>query len=784
MVPIDLPPKQPTPPLVADLATPAQDNSTVSNEDRLSQLIHSAGGETSTGHTLLLRRLDVQNLAIRQFEAPAAEPATLRAQTTDTQITEPQVSDPALPTLPPSTTTPATVDPTDLNQTPAEIELETDDERTVPAPEDQTPEDQTPENQTPEESTPTEQTPIEQTPAERDSEAFASELRLDADFQEYDPATQIITARGNVLLQLNDAVIEANELWVNLVNRYALAEGDVLLTRGAQLVRGSRVEYNFIQQAGVVGDAIGTIFLPALDEDLASPLEGPSSSRLAYDPIRRNPDLQIDSDGSIQIGELFSSVPSGQNDSPIRQLRFETDELAFGVEGWTAESVRITNDPFSPPEVELRADSLILRNLSSTQDELLLKRPRLVFDQGFSLPLLRSRILLSRGSINPEDLNPVPIPLGIDGRDRGGLFLGRKIPIVASDRLRFSVTPQFFITRAFSGDTSSPIDLRNFGALASFSAALSPSTTLLGDADITSFNFDEITDNIRSDFRINQQLGGHRLSLQYTYRDRLFNGSLGFQNVRSSLGAILISPTIALGDTGINLTYQASAQVINATTDRTDLLAAQNSNTDRISLGRYQGSLALGRSFTLWKGDTKPLTQDEGLRFTPEPIVPFLSLFTGLRTTSTYYSSGDSQNSLTGQLGLTAQLGHFSRNFGDYTRLSIGYSQSFIGDANSPFLFDREVDQNVLSLGITQQVYGPFLAGFQTALSFDGGQPINTIYTLEYSRRTYGILLRYDTTQNTGAIGFRLSNFNWIGDTNPFDSPRVRPVRGGVIEAR
>jgi len=57
-----------------------------------------------------------------------------------------------------------------------------------------------------------------------------------------------------------------------------------------------------------------------------------------------------------------------------------------------------------------------------------------------------------------------------------------------------------------------------------------------------------------------------------SYRDRLYNGSLGFQTVQSSLGGVLTSPVIPLGKTGINLSYQAGAQNINAETDRQDLL--------------------------------------------------------------------------------------------------------------------------------------------------------------------------------------------------------------------
>ena len=613
-------------------------------------------------------------------------------------------------------------------------------------------------------------------------EEFANQLRLDADYQEYDPNKQIVTAQGNVRLQLNDALIEADELWVNLVNRYALADGDVLLTRGAQLVRGSRAEYNFIQQSGVINDADGTLFLPAIEEDFRSPLAGPASARRAYNPIDRNAGLQVRSDGSIRIATSSDAFPSASDEGSLRQLRFETDQLVFDVEGWRAEQVRITNDPFSPPELELRTDSLVLRNLSPTQDELLLKRPRLVFDQGFALPLLRSRILLSRGSVDPEDLNPVPAVVGLDGSDRGGLYIGRKVPVYKRNSVDFSVTPQFFVTRAFSDDTSSPFALENFGLSADLEAQLSPRTTLTGTADLTGLNFDEVTENLRTNIRAEQLVGDHRLALQYSYRERLFNGSLGFQDVQSSLGMVLLSPEIDLTGNGLQLTYQAGAQLINAETDRTDLLEASGSDTGRITLGRFQASAALKKRFPLWIGEPLAATPAEGLRFTPQPVIPFLALNTGVRATGTYYTSGDLQEGLIVDVGLEGQLGHFSRNFGDYTRFNIGYSQEFIGGADSPFLFDRDVDQSVLSLGIVQQLYGPFLIGFQTALSFDEGSDIDTVYSLEYSRRTYGILLRYDTAQNTGSIGFRLSNFSWVGDTNPFDTPRVRRVRGGVLQ--
>ena len=688
------------------------------------------------------------------------------------------------------------VEPGLIDTEPETVPEETVPEETVPeeiAPEEIAPEGSTELETPPEEGTSPEVILETDDPAAGEplsDQEFISQLSLKADFQEYNPQTQVITAQGDVRLETGNSVIEADQIWVNLTNRFALAEGNVLLSAGAQRARGSRAEYNFIQQAGVINDVVGTLYLPDIDEDFASPLAGGGRSRRAFDPIDREPALEVFNDGNVQIGsspgsQLSSSarIDDIDGNGQLNQLRFETEELSFGVEGWRTRSLRITNDPFSPPEIELRVDGLLLRNLSATQDELLLKRPRLVFDQGFSLPLLRSRILISRGGgVNPDDLNPVPVLVSVDGRDRGGLFIGRQIPIVTNDTTQLSITPQYFAAQALSGDTDSPIDLRNFGATAKLGTRFSPTTTLSGRAEITGFGFQNITEDTRARLSLNQAIAKHRLSLQYSYRDRLFNGSLGFQDVQSSLGAVLLSPNFRLGKTGVDLSYQASAQLINAATDRTDLLLSSGSDTDRVTLGRYQGSVAFGRSFNLWSGQPRPATQNEGLRYTPRPLVPYLNLNTGVRTTFTRYSSGDSQNSLLADIALEAQLGHLARNFGDYTRLLLGYSQSFIGEATSPFLFDREVDRNVVSLGIAQQLYGPIIAGFETAFSVSSGETVNTIYSLEYSRRTYGILLRYNATQEAGSIGLRLSNFNWVGGTDPFDTPQIRQVEAGVVD--
>ena len=70
--------------------------------------------------------------------------------------------------------------------------------------------------------------------------------------------------------------------------------------------------------------------------------------------------------------------------------------------------------------------------------------------------------------------------------------------------------------------------------------------------------------------------------------------------------------------------------------------------------------------------------------------------------------------------------------------------------------------------------------GFQAAVNLDNNESLSTDYILEYSRRTYGVVLRYNPDLEIGSISLRISDFNWSGSTDPFSDSEVRPVVGGV----
>ncbi|MCC5608016.1 DUF3769 domain-containing protein [Nostoc sp. CHAB 5834] len=608
-------------------------------------------------------------------------------------------------------------------------------------------------------------------------------VEVTSDRQEYDEQRRIITAVGNVVVRFDGAVVDADRLQVNLDNLIAAGFGNVTLTRGDQVLRGQRFTYNFVQDSGELLNGRGEIYVPSAQTDFAfSPTSitaGGVPKRPPSDRIRANqPVSGVSSPGGIDVtigGQTnASNIAAPKTGGVVNRLRFEAEHIDFYPQGWQARDVRITNDPFSPPELELRADTVTLTRESPLVDRIRTQKQRLVLDQRISLPIPVNERTIDR---RERDVTPAIVSPGYDGDERGGLYIERGFPVIDTEQTRWTITPQLLIQKAVQEGTGDLGAL--FAVKTKINSVLSPRAVIEGTGQLTSFDLNKIEDNLRVSLGLRQTLGTslpHLLNLEYSYRDRFYNGTLGFQTVQSSLGGIITSPVIPLGKSGINLTYQGSARYINANTDRQDLLEPVREN-DRISLGRLQGSAFLSTGLLLWQGKPLPPTATEGLRYTANPVVPYLQAIANLTGTTSYYTNGDNQSTLTGTIGLQGQIGHFSRPFFDYTAFNISYSQG-LNNGLSPFLFDRSVDNKVLSAGISQQIYGPFRLGFQTSVNLDTGKETSTDYIVEYSRRTYGITLRYNPVLELGGISFRISDFNWGGGTDPFTE--VKPVVGGV----
>ena len=619
---------------------------------------------------------------------------------------------------------------------------------------------------------------------------LSSPLEVSADSQTFDRDRQIFTAIGNAAMRYEGGLLEADRIQVNLLTRMARGEGNVALTRtDGSILRGDKVRYNFAQEIGTIERATGEISTaPTVPtEDIPRTVAVPSTtllpvpigSRELADEPQSDRFLQDRPTGVFTTGGFNFSLGTGREFRAAQQIgaagtlsrfRFDADTIDFYPNGWTGTDVRVTTDPFSPPESELRADRMVFTPLDPLRDELLMTRPRIVFDDSFTLPVLRRRYILDRG-----DREPPLVEFGFDQRDRDGFFIQRTFVIIDNAGVKFEIAPQFYAQRTFfvdgesDGASSSNSFLRNFGFTTELAARLNDRTSLAVETSLTDLNFEELEldESLRASARLTHLLwGNHRLTGEYTFRNRLFNGSLGFRTVHSSLGLVLSSPPIQLGNTGIVMNYQIGANRINADTDEAELLKPVR-ETNRVTLTRVQGSVSLDRGWNLWVGETLPPTAEEGLRYSPFPVLPYVRFFTGLRGISGFYSNGASEHSLRGTVGIQGQFGHFPKPVFDYTSVFVKYSESLIA-GESPFQFDRVADRRTLSLGILQQIFGPFRFGIQTSINLDDNEAISTDYILEYSRRTYGIILSINPQREAGSLQLRINDFDWNGNAGAF----------------
>lgn len=618
-----------------------------------------------------------------------------------------------------------------------------------------------------------------------DPATTADVLELNADRQEYDERNRVFQAEGNVELLFRGARLTSTRLLVNIPNRIAVAEGDAVLTRGSQVLQGDRIEYNLVQNQGTVLGARGQLVLPTISDDTAPT---PPVSETTTPPLEQP--LQVfGSTGGLTFGV---TTPGQSTDTPgtqgegVGRLRYEADQIEFSGAVWEATNVRITNDPFSPPELELRSNRVTITPLGPGRTEIRARNPRLVFDQGFSLPLLQDRFI-----IDNRERNPGLLSFGFDERDRGGFFVERGFDFSAARGIALiSLTPQVLVQRAIDEGFGAS----SFGLIARLNVNPSPTTSIEGNATFTTFDFEDFEDTFRGSFRAQQIVFRHTAALEYSYRDRLYNGSLGFQDVQSSLGLVVTSPTYRLGNTDISLVYQAGVQYINSDANSSrlaepeirDLLDFNEDGTrdnNRIDLARYQAAVSLTRFAYLWTGRPLPPTPDQGLRYTPNPVLPFVGLFGSLRGVFSAYSNGDTQSVLTPSVGISGQFGNFSRPFLDYTGFGISYSYNAVG-GETPFNFDRVNDIQTLTVSLNQQIYGPFRFGVRSTFYLESRNQrendADTTFTLEYSRRTYSVTLSYSPQREAGAIGLRISDFNWVGDPGPFTGLGADEVSGGV----
>jgi hypothetical protein len=249
------------------------------------------------------------------------------------------------------------------------------------------------------------------------------------------------------------------------------------------------------------------------------------------------------------------------------------------------------------------------------------------------------------------------------------------------------------------------------------------------------------------------------------YRYRIWNGTLGEQEVYSAYGTSLDASGVLPNWGRLSGNYYWRVGVGNYRTNT----VGSDSLTD---LWRAGAVASFNFSLPLWRGATAPATASQGLLYSPELITPGLTLHANVLGTMTYYSDGTNQNTISLSAGPTLTLGNFVRPFLDYTSLTITGSVT-LRRGLSPFGFDQAVDLGALGIGLSQQIVGPLVFSGGVGFNVDPRSPnfgdvTGSYLELRWQRRAYEVGVFYSPYQGIGGIRLKLNDFSFQGPGRPF----------------
>ena len=487
----------------------------------------------------------------------------------------------------------------------------------------------------------------------------------------------------------------------------------------------------------------------------------------------------------------------------ITHWRFQSPRMVITPDGWRAGRLSFTSDPFTPAQAWVDAEQVVASQEEDGTTVIVAKRNRLLLENKLPIPLSRT---VRFSPEEDEESVSNRWALMVDERDRDGIYIQYALPNRRiGERGTLSLRPQFLIQRAFEGETESypepnakpgapdirqPTDAADFFGLdARLDGGIADGIYNLRTS-ISSFNPNHLPNAVRASGIYTQPLelpllGNVQGRAFSAYRYRVWNGSLGLQNIYSAFGGSI----------------EKSGRL-------PELAGLQSIYFWRVEAGNYQSNAFQTKDFTeqfrgtayatlrlnwpIWRGEALPLTPEGAYRYSSVPIVPGLNFEVVPYASLSSYADGDNQNLLGISGGPSITLGHFSRPFLDYTKLAL-YGSATAKSGQSPFSFDEFVDIGTLGINLTQQLVGPLVLQASINYNVAGdsgyyGEVTNALFGLNWQRRAYQIEAYFSPYTGMGGLRVRLNDFGFRGTGVPFVpydySPVLRSVPGAEPAVR
>ena len=511
-------------------------------------------------------------------------------------------------------------------------------------------------------------------------------------------------------------------------------------------------------------EAIASIDQRIADVDLRGTF---SIERRSGIPVQRlNSSVQDENRfGVVKVPQLKRLGSTQLINGTISRWRVQAARIRLSADGWRADRMGFTNDPFTPAQTRIDAEDVIAREQPNGDVLISARRNRLIVDERLPIPVSRRQLIQKEEEVENRWV------LGVDNEDRDGLFIGRNLkPINIGSDTEVTLQPQFMLQRAVdAGQGDKEVDPGDLFGLEAKVLGRYNDYRLSGEADISSFSGDDFLDNSRFWGSFGRKidlgrLGELKTNLFGAYRYRTWNGSLGDTDIQAAYG--LYGEQRGEWDAGKTRHRYLLRGAIG------DYYAERFDSDRMLRSGRGSLFASVTSTIPLWSGATAELSPLAAYRYSPVAVVPGVSLNTNLNSTVALYGGGDHQESLSFSGGPTITLGTFSKPFLDFTQISV-IGGGTLRNGASPFEFDRVVDFGTLGIGVTQQIVGPLLLSTGVNLNVDPGSEyygdvINSNIELRWQRRSYDVGVYFNPYEGIGGVRFRLNDFDFDGSGVPF----------------
>ncbi len=605
---------------------------------------------------------------------------------------------------------------------------------------------------------------FEKPKAENKANIFLT-LKIFSDKQ-FDYNQNIYKAEGNVKAIINGGILRADLLSYEKSTSTISAEGNIRFIKGGQYFRGKEFKFNLLKKEGIIKDVYGILDIKNVLNDLKIDIN-PNKIDTQNNNAKNTYSDGIEfSFGNIKLPEN-KITRSDKSIGSINNWRFKSNLITFEENGWKANRIIFTNDPFDPHQISFEGIDILAEEedgdllITSSKTNLILEN--------------RSKIYLGKRILGGNQKKKNKLELIFDSKDRDGLVLARRINTInINNNLEFDIQPQFLINRAILDKTNSYKNSQNKNISFSDLFGLNIKVSSINDNwrfnsenDVSTFNISRFSSAIRhsSTFRRYLRipiLEDSSFNIFTTYRSRAWNGTLGETEIKSAYGSFVEKKEYFLtGEVKNNLNIRIGTAKYEA---------EKFENRDMLSLWRSSIFASLDSEYPIWKVNQKNLYRKELTPLSPVLISPEVVFRTSINSAYFNYSNSTDQGFLKLSLGPEFRLGTLERNFIDYTKLSVMPAVK-IKFGNSPFKFDNAVDLKTINISLMQQIYGPLMFDIISNLNIDNssknyGEYYDTKFGLLLHKRSYECGIYYHPNNDAGGLYFRLNGFKFSNSVN------------------